>query len=143
MKIKKKIITFSISLLIIVGSVTGVFASYVYGTSYQTVSMVDIPGGGKAKYNMTLGSKKATNENFATFLKTYGEAMLGNFGVLVNSSKDAMTGGVGMPLNTPVPTQEHGCSKGTVYYLAVLSSTIEPSNTCDVTVKFSADNLKK
>ena len=47
----------------------------------------------------------------------------------------------GIPLNRMILTNEHGSDKGTVYFTSVVSHGLEPSNTCDVTLKFSADNL--
>ena len=52
-----------------------------------------------------------------------------------------MSNAEGIPLNRGVLVSEHGCKKGTVYFTAVSSHTLEPSNTCDVTLKFSADDL--
>ena len=143
MKLKKKIAILSMSSLLLAGAITSVSAYvYVSGTKYQTVAHKDIPGYGGYSYDTYYGSKKATNGSFATFTKTYGEAALGNFGELISSSKKHMSEVVGMRLNDPTLATLYGCSKGTVYFSAVTSSGIEPSNKCDVTMKFSADNLK-
>ena len=48
---------------------------------------------------------------------------------------------VGIPENRDVLVTEYGCNKGTVYFTGVSSHGLEPSNTCDVTLKFSADDL--
>ena len=144
MKIKKKIVALSMSLLILGCALTGVYAdtSVLSGTVYNTVRHRNIPGMGGDSYNTFYGSKKATTGLFATFLMTERDALLGNFGGLITSSKVYTSELVGLSLNNPVLAQEHSCSKGTVYFTVVGSSAIEPSNSCCVTMKFSADNLK-
>lgn len=144
MKIKKKIVALSMSLLILGGTLTGVYAetSVLSGIVYNTVRHRNIPAGGGASYNTFYGSKKATNGTFATFLLTERDALLGNFGGLITSSKYVVTELVGMPLNVATLADEIGCSKGNTYFTVVTSSAVEPSNSCCVTMKFSADNLK-
>lgn len=143
MKIQKKLVMLGLGLFILCGAITSVSA-YVYesGTRYQTVTHKDIPNYGRTHYDTYYASKKATTGYFATFYKTKGDAMLGNYGELINSNKNPVSALVGLPLNTPNIATEKGCSKGGVYFSAVTSSSIEPSNSCDVTMKFSADNLK-
>lgn len=142
MKIQKKIMALGLSLLVLGGTVSSAMA-YVYknGTEYQTVTHKDIPAWGYAKYDTTYGSKKATTNPIATFKKTQGDALLGNFAALINSSKKAVSDIGGLQLNQAILLSEYGCSKGTVYFSMVTSHALEPSNTCDVTMKFSADDL--
>lgn len=142
MKIQKKIVALGLSLLVLGGTVSSAMA-YVYknGTEYQTVIHKDIPAWGKEHYDTTYGSKKTMTSQIGTFKKTQGDAALGNFAELVNSSKTPVSDLDGIPLNRMILTSEHGCKKGTVYFTGVTSHGLEPSNTCDVTLKFSADNL--
>lgn len=141
MKLKRKLFMMSLCLLMLVGVVSTVKAYvYVSGTSYQTVTHKDIPGGGQVHFDTYYGSKKATSGYFATFLKVKGDAALGNFGVLINSSKASKSEMVGLR-TTLTLAQEYGCSKGSVYFSAAASHSIEPSNSCDVTMKFSTDDL--
>ena len=117
----------SLCMLLLTGVVSTVSAYVsVSGTGYQTVTHQDIPGGGQIHYDTYYGSKKATTGNFAT---------------IINSSKTAKSELVGIRTTASL-AQEYGCSKGTVYFSAVTSHSIEPSNSCDVTMKFSADDLK-
>lgn len=142
MKTKKKMVALGMSLLVLCGVISTVSASvYVSGTQYQTVTHKDIPAWAGEHYDTYYGSKKATTGSFATFKKTHGDAALGNFAELINSSKKSMTNLVGISSTAQLAT-EYGCSKGTVYYTGVTSHDFEPSNSCDVTMKFSADNLK-
>lgn len=143
MKTKKKMIAFGMGLLIALGTVSTASA-YVYtvGTHYQTVTHNNIPNYGYSHFDTYYGSKKATTGKFATFKKLRGDAWLGNFGELINSSKKAMSELVGIPLNSPQLAQEFDCYKGNVYFSAVASHGLEPSNSCGVTMDFSADNLK-
>lgn len=143
MKTKKKLVAFGMSLLVLCGTVSTASA-YVYknGSVYQTVTHKDIPAWGAGKYDTYYGSKKVTDGPFATFKKTKGDAWLGNFAELINSSKSPRSVNVGIALNEPTLAQEHFCNKGEIYFSAVASSSLEPSNTCDVTMQFSADNLK-
>lgn len=142
MKMQKKIVALGLSLLVLSGTVSSAMA-YVYknGTEYQTVTHKNIPAWGYAHYDTTYGSKKTMTSQIGTFKKTYGEAALGNFAELINSSKDPKSNMVGIPLNYAIIVSEHGCSKGSIYFTAVGSHGLEPSNTCDVTMKFSADDL--
>lgn len=143
MKTKKKMVTLGMSLLLLCVAISTVSAYvYVSGTQYQTVTHKDIPAWAGVHYDTYYGSKKVTTGSFATFKKTHGDAALGNFAELVSSSKSSMSRFVGIPLNSAQLATEYGCSKGTVYYTAVTSHNLEPSNSCDVTMKFSADNLK-
>lgn len=143
MKIKNKIMALSMSLLILCGAVTSASAiSYKSGTVYNTVTHKDIPAWGEGHFDLYYGSQKATTGSFATFLKTHGDAALGNFGGICTSSKKVMSEIVGLPSNKVTSAEEHGCKKGTIYFTVVTSAAIEPSNTCDVTMKFSADNLR-
>lgn len=142
MKTKKKVITLGMSLLILCGTISTVWAyTYKMGTEYQTVTHKDIPGWGDAHRDTNYGSKKTMTSQIATFKKTKGDAALGNYAELIDSSKTPKSNMVGIPLNRALIASEHGCSKGKVYFTAVASHTFEPSNTCDVTLKFSADDL--
>ena len=142
MKTKRKAVMLGLGIMMLCGSMTSAFASYVNGTTYQTVTHKDIPNLGGVHFDTTYGSKKVTTGDFATFYKTRGDALLGNFGALINSSKTIKSEFIGLPLNSPNPALELNCTKGTIYYSAAKSSSFEPSNSCDVTMKFSADNLK-
>ena len=115
--------------------------TYVSGTKYQTVTHKDIPAWGNTHYDTNYGSKKTMTSQIGTFKKTKGDAALGNFAELITSSKKSVTMAEGIPLNYAVLVSEHGCNKGTVYFTGVSSHGLEPSNTCDVTLKFSADDL--
>lgn len=143
MKTKKKIIALGMGLLIAVGTISTASA-YVYtvGTHYQTVTHNNIPSSGYSHFDTYYGSKKATDGYFATFKKLKGDAWLGNFAELIDSSKRARSIMIGIPLNKADLAEEKGCSKGTVYFSAVASHGLEPSNSCSVTMDFSADNLK-
>lgn len=143
MKTKKKMVVLGMSLLVLCGTISTASAYvYVVGTQYQTVTHKDIPSWGDEKFDTYYGSKKATNGDFATFKKTKGDAALGNYAELIKNSKTPVSRLIGIPLNSAQLSIEYGCSKGTVYYTGVTSHSLEPSNTCDVTMKFSADNLK-
>lgn len=142
MKIQKKIVALGLSLLILSGTVSSTMA-YVYkqGTEFQTVTHKDIPAWGKAHFDTTYGSKKTMTSQIGTFKKTKGDAALGNYAALITSSKKTVSDIGGLPLNQAILISEFGCNKGTVYFTLVSSHMLEPSNTCDVTLKFSADNL--
>ena len=142
MSIQKKVMALGLSFLVLGGTMTSALA-YVYeqGTRYQTVTHKNIPAWGHAHFDTTYGSKKTMTSQIGTFKKTMGEAALGNFAELITSSKVMVSNSEGIPLNNPVLVNEHGCKKGTVYFTGVRSHGLEPSNTCDVTLKFSADNL--
>lgn len=140
---KKKMAVLGMSLLVLCGTISTA-AAYVYtnGSAYQTVTHKDIPNWGDESFDTYYGSKKVTTGYIATFKKTKGDAALGNYGELINSSKKPMSKQIGLPLNTAAVATEYGCTKGTVYFTGVSSHIYEPSNSCDVTLKFSADNLK-
>lgn len=143
MKFKKLLVTFGMCFFMLAGTIVSSYAytSVVSGTGYQTVTIKDIPGGGYHKSDTNYGSKKATTKTLATFYKTWGQAALGNYGALITASESAVSEEVGLPLNKHNWASEHGASKGNIYFLAVISHTLEPSNSCDITVKFSADTL--
>lgn len=142
MSIQKKITALGLSLLVLGGTMVSTFAyTYVSGTSYQTVTHKDIPSWGGIHYDTNYGSKKTMTSQIGTFKKTFGEAALGNFAELTTSNKVTKSDVEGIPLNRMILVSEYGCNKGTVYFSAVSSHGLEPSNTCDVTLKFSADNL--
>lgn len=143
MKMKKKMAVLGMSLLVLCGTISTA-AAYVYtnGSAYQTVTHKDIPAWAGEHYDTYYGSKKVTTGYIATFKKTKGDAALGNYAKIINSSKSPMSKLVGIPLNSTVVATEYDCSKGIVYFSGVASHTFEPSNSCDVTLKFSADNLK-
>lgn len=143
MKFKKKVLSFGISTLMLLTGIVSTYAYvYVNGTSYQSVSYTDIPGGGNWKFNTYYGSKKVTTSTLATFKKTYGQAALGNYGGLFTSSKGSVSEEGGLPLDKPTWLSEHGASKGGVYFSAVASHDFEPSNTCDINIKFTSDTLE-
>lgn len=143
MKTKKRMIALGMSLLILCGTISTASAYvYVVGTQYQTVTHKDIPAWAGENFNTYYGSKKVTTGDFATFKKTKGDAALGNFAQLIKYSKVPVSRMIGIPLNSAQLSTEFDCSKDTVYFTGVASHSIEPSNTCDVTMKFSADNLK-
>lgn len=142
MTIQKKMTAIALSLLVLGGTMVSTFAyTYVTGTKYQTVTHKDIPAWGYAHYDTNYGSKKTMTSQIGTFKKTKGDALLGNFAELITSSKDSKTLPVGIPENREVLVSEYGCNKGTIYFSAVSSHALEPSNSCDVTLKFSADDL--
>ena len=142
MSIQKKVMALGLSFLVLGGTMTSALA-YVYeqGTRYQTVTHKDIPAWGGAHRDTTYGSKKTMTSQLGTFKKTQGDAALGNYAELINSSGTPKSNMVGIRLNRMILVSEHGCSKGGVYFTCVTSHGLEPSNTCDVTLKFSADNL--
>lgn len=141
MKLNKKLFVCGTCLLMLCGMISTTYAANVVnGTSWQKVTVVDIPRGGGVKYNMSYGSKKATSETYASFKKIKLDALLGNYGVLVDSSKKRVSNIVGLH-NTSTWSNEYGISKGTTYYSGALSHGLEPSNTCDATYYFSADAL--
>lgn len=142
MKLNKKLFAIGSCLLLLCGAISSVSAyTYLLGTKYQQATFVDIPRAGGAKYNLNLGSKKATNEELGTIKKVKTEALLGNYAALVKKSKSQVSNEVAVS-STPRVAIEYGVSKGTIYFARVGSSSLEPSNTCDATIKFSADNLK-
>lgn len=142
MTIQKKMTAIALSLLVLGGTMVSTFAyTYVTGTKYQTVTHKDIPAWGYAHYDTNYGSKKTMTSQIGTFKKTKGDALLGNFAELITSSKESVSHAEGLPSNYAVLVSEYGCNKGTVYFSAVSSHTLEPSNSCDVTLKFSADDL--
>lgn len=142
MSIQKKIMALSLSLLVLGGTMVTSFAyTYVVGTKYQTVTHKDIPAWGEIHFDTNYGSKKATTTQIGTFKKTHGDALLGNFAGLITASKSVVSDVEGIPLNREIIISEYGCKKGTVYFTFVTSHALEPSNTCDVTMKFSADVL--
>ncbi len=142
MTIQKKMTAIALSLLVLGGTMVSTFAyTYVSGTKYQTVTHKDIPAWGYARFDTNYGSKKTMTSQIGTFKKTKGDALLGNFAELITSSKVSVSNPEGIPLNYAVLVSEHGCNKGSVYFTAVSSHDLEPSNSCDVTLKFSADDL--
>ncbi len=142
MTIQKKMTAIALSLLVLGGTMVSTFAyTYVSGTKYQTVTHKDIPAWGYTHYDTNYGSKEAMTSQIGTFKKTQGDAALGNFAELIISAKNPVSNLVGIPLNRMILVSEHGCNKGSVYFTGVASHGLEPSNTCDVTLKFSADNL--
>lgn len=142
MSIQKKVMALGLSFLVLGGTMTSALA-YVYeqGTRYQTVTHKDIPAWGGEHFDTTYGSKKTMTSQIGTFKKTKGDAALGNYAGLITLSKDPTSDLEGIPLNRAILISEYGCKKGTVYFTAVSSHSFEPSNTCDVTLKFSADDL--
>lgn len=142
MTIQKKMTAIALSLLVLGGTMVSTFAyTYVSGTQYQTVTHKDIPAWGDAHFDTNYGSKKTMTSQIGTFKKTHGDAALGNYAFLITSSKNVVSKVEGIPQNQMVLVSEYGCNKGSIYFTGVTSHFLEPSNTCDVTLKFSADNL--
>lgn len=145
MKLNKRVYAFGVSFMLLGGLLTTVYAaSVVDGKNYQTVTIKDIPAWGNVKYNLTLGSRKtdySTVVNYATFKKIRTEAALGNYAALVDSSKNQKSNTVRLN-STPTWANERDVFKDTVYYSGVTSSSLEPSNSCDVTYSFSANQLE-
>lgn len=142
MNIQKKIFAGGCAFLIACTALTSVSAGSITSGVYQTVRHVDIPAGGGLNYETTYGSKKTDSDTYATFYESYKEAALGNFALLITQSKAPKSIEKGLVYKTAILSRESGVTKGTAYYSAVSSSMFEPSNTCDVIIKFSADNLK-
>lgn len=143
MQTKKKIMVLSMSLLILSGILSTTYAySYKNGSEYQYVTHTDVPSFGRQSNNTNYGSKKVTTGELATFKATFLEAWLGNFAKLIDINGNDKSAEVRLSTSTEKITSEFGCSKGNVYFSAAMSSGLEPSNTCDVKMGFSADNLK-
>ena len=143
MKMQKKIFAGGCALLMICAAAVSVSAgSVVSGGMYQTVRHSNIPGGGEVHYDTSYGSKKTDSGNYASFKETYYEAWLGNYAQLITKSKSGKTPDVGLSKNKVILAKESGVSKDTTYYSAVSSHKYEPSNSCDVIIQFSANNLK-
>lgn len=141
MKLNKKLFVCGTCFLMLCGMISTTYAANVVnGTSWQKVTVVDVPRGGGVKYNMSYGSKKATSEPFGSFKKIKLDALLGNYGVLITSAKKQVSNHVGLHSSTTWACS-YGVSKGTTYYSGALSHSLEPSNTCDATYNFSADPL--
>lgn len=144
MKIQKKIFICACALLMVFTTMVSVSAGSVTTGFYQTVRHIDIPGGGESHYETTYGSKKTDDDRYATFLLTYKEAALGNFAHLITQSKYIRSTEMGLIYQEEVLAREQSSvTKGTNYYSAASSHAFEPSNTCDVIIRFSADNLKE
>lgn len=144
MKIQKRIFICACALLMVFTTMISVKAGSVTNGVYQTVRHIDIPGGGEINYETTYGSKKTDDDMYATFLMTYKEALLGNFAHLITQDKYTRSASIGLIYEEEVLAREQSSiSKGTNYYSATASNKFEPSNTCDVIIKFSADNLKE
>lgn len=143
MNIQKKIFAGGCAFLIACTALTSVSAGSITSGVYQTVRHVNIPGGGETHYETTYGSKKTDGGAYATFYESYKEAALGNFAHLITQSKAPRSVEEGLVYKTAVLMREtSSVSNGITYYSAVSSNQFEPSNTCDVIIKFSADNLK-
>lgn len=141
MKLNKRVYAFGVSFMLLGGLLTTVYAaSVVDGKNYQTVTIKDIPAWGGSKCNLSLGSKKTNKVQYATFKKIRTEAALGNFAGIVNSSKKEMSHTVRL-YSSPSWATELNAVTEAVYYSKVTSSSLEPSNSCDVTYSFSADQL--
>lgn len=142
MNIQKKIFAGGCAFLIACTALTSVSAGSITSGVYQTVRHVDIPAWAGAHYETTYGSKKTDSGVYATFYESYKEAALGNFAFLITKGKVQKSVESGLVYKTAILARESSVTKGTAYYSAVSSSKYEPSNTCDVIIKFSADNLK-
>lgn len=144
MKIQKNICICACAVLVLLTSMISVKAGSVTSGCYQTVRHIDIPGGGETHYETTYGNKKTDNDEYATFLLTYKEAALGNFGHIITQSKSIRCGEISLKYQEEVLAREtSSVKKGETYYSAASSHKFEPSNKCDVIFKFSADNLKE
>ena len=141
MKFKKKMFMLGTAMLLGIGTISSASAYYYkLGTVYQRVTHKDIPKGGGIKFNMEYGSKKVTNSKFATFKKINADALLGNYAHLVRSDKTAVSTQVGIATRARQTTLVNA-PINKIYFAAMSSSGLEPSNTCDTTVDFSADDL--
>lgn len=141
MKFKKKMFMLGTAMLLGIGTISSASAYYYkLGTVYQRVTHKDIPKGGGIKFNMEYGSKKVTNSDFATFKKIKADAWLGNYAHLVHSNKTAASTQVGISTSAKQTTLVNA-PINKIYFAAMSSSGLEPSNTCDTTVDFSADDL--
>lgn len=140
---KKGIFMIGTCLLLMLGIIGNASAGYVFtsGKNYQTVTIKDIPNFGRTKCNLNYGSKKATATEIASFKKVKVEAALGNIARLVDRNKNTKSTTSGL-LYSSQWVGEYGVKKGTTYFAGVTSSVFEPSNKCDVKLKFSADKLK-
>lgn len=140
---KKRVFMIGTCLLLMIGIIGNASAGYIFtsGKNYQTVTIKDIPNFGRTKCNLNYGSKKATTKEFASFKKVKVEAALGNIVRLVDKNKKPKSTTTGL-LYTSQWAGEYGVKKGTTYFAGVTSSIFEPSNKCDVKLKFSADKLK-
>lgn len=143
MKFKKKMFMLGTAMLLAIGTISSASAYYYkLGSVYQRVTHKDIPKGGGIKYNMDYGSKKVTNSDYASFKKIKADAWLGNYAFLVNSNKSAASAKVGISTTAKqIGILYSQKQKGRIYFAAVASSGLEPSNTCDTTIDFSADDL--
>ncbi len=143
MKLQYKIFAGGMAFFILLGGILSVSAatSVVNGSSYQTVRHSNIPSFGGIHYQTTYGTKKTDSGTWATFKATYTEALLGNYAALINSAKEEKTGYTSLK-STAVLEKQYNTKKGNVYFSAVRSSKYEPSSSCDVVIKFSANNLK-
>ena len=119
------------------GSIGGIILGTVLSGAYGAYIQIDMP----IIWLIIMCFILTMTSQIGTFKKTYGDALLGNFAEIITSSKKIVSNAEGIPLNRDVLVSEHGCKKGTVYFSAVSSHSLEPSNTCDVTLKFSADDL--
>lgn len=141
MKFKKKMFMLGTAMLLGIGTISSASAYYYkLGTVYQRATHKDIPKGGGIRFNMEYGSKKVTNSDFATFKKIKADAWLGNYAHLVRSDKTAASTQVGIATKAKQTTLVNA-SINKIYFAAMSSSSLEPSNTCDTTVDFSADDL--
>ena len=139
---KKKIVVLGMSWLALFGTISSVSAySYKNGSEYQYVTHKDIPSYGNISYQTSYGSKKMTSEKLASFYLTYKDAWLGNFAKLIDVNKNTKSAETGLTMNKAEVASEYGVSVGSVYFSAAMSSGLEPSNTCDIRMGFSADNL--
>lgn len=142
MKIKQKIFLAGMALLMVCGSFSAVNAATAAYGGYRTVTHKNIPRLGGINYQTTYGVKKTDTDIYATFYLIKKDALLGNCAALIGSNKSQKTSYVGLVKNTAILARESSVTKGGTYYSAVSSTAYEPSNTCDVTMKFSADNMK-
>lgn len=143
MKMRKRIMAFGLSALILFGGMISVYAlDIVNGDKYHPVGYVDIPAYGRFEFNTNEASRKMTKSTLATFKNVWSQAALGNYAVLVNSSTTAMSERVGLPFNKPNWASSKFVYVGSLYFSGVSSHNLEPSNTCDLSLNFSADTLE-
>lgn len=141
MKFKKRIFMLGTAMLLGIGTISSASAYYYkLGSVYQRVTHKDIPKGGGTRYNMDYGSKKVTTSKYGSAKKIKGDAWLGNFVYYVNRDKGKISTEHGLS-TTAKQIGLLNLPKGKICFAAVASSGLEPSNTCDTTIDFSADDL--
>ena len=132
---RKKVFSLLFCAAVCFGTMGAVNAS----TWTEGVTFVNIPGGGNQKVNLSKGNKKTSTDIYASFVPTKLTALLGNSARLITKSQNLASDWVALSSGKVNYALERGCKKGTTYYSAVKSNTIEWGNNNDVTMDFSAD----